>query len=109
MIKQTVKIPMDDLEEQKKILATRYLKLIDLQEQAFIRLQTDKPVVQVLDSPYIDITKHPSTSGASIVFGLLGFLLSIGYLLRNPVIRFVRAELAKNKAAREEEDTADEL
>lgn len=106
MIKQTVKIPMDDLEEQKKILATRYLKLIDLQEQAFIRLQTDKPVVQVLDSPYIDVTKHPSTSGAAAAFGLIGFLLTIGYLLRNVVIRFVRSELAKNKNSEEEAEEA---
>lgn len=106
MIKQTVKIPMDDLEEQKKILATRYLKLIDLQEQAFIRLQTDKPVVQVLDSPYIDVTKHPSTSGAAVAFGLIGFLLSIGYLLRNVVIKFIRTELAKNKQS--EDDSSEE-
>lgn len=102
MIKQTVKIPMEDLDEKKKIISTRYLRLIELQEQAFIRLQADKPVIQILDTPYISTSTHPSTSGASIVLGIIGLLLSVLFTLRNVIIRFVRAELAKNKKSSEE-------
>lgn len=106
MAKATVKIPMEDLEEQRKILQARYTKLVELQEQAFIRLQTDKPVIQLLDAPFIDSSTHASTQGAAIIGAIIGLLLSIIYSIRRIIVRFVRAELAKNKETAEDEETS---
>jgi hypothetical protein len=102
MAKATVKIPMEDLEEQRKILQARYTKLVELQEQAFIRLQADKPVIQLLDAPFIDSSTHASTQGAAIIGAFIGMLLSIMYSLRRIIIRFIRAEIAKNKQEEKE-------
>ena len=102
MAKATVKIPMEDLEEQLKILQARYTKLVELQEQAFIRLQTDKPVIQLLDAPFIDSSTHASTQGAAFIGAIIGLVLSILYSLRRIIIRFVRAEIAKNNEEEKE-------
>ncbi len=102
MAKATVKIPMEDLEEQRKILQARYTKLVELQEQAFIRLQTDKPVIQLLDAPFIDSSTHASTQGAAIIGAVIGLILSIIYSLRRIIVRFVRTEIAKNKEEEKE-------
>jgi uncharacterized protein involved in exopolysaccharide biosynthesis len=96
LIKATVKIPQEDLEEKKKIISSRYLKLVELQEQAFIRLQTDKPVIQLLDQPYIESYTNPSKEGSAIVYGIIGMLFSFLFVVRKSIINLVSSELSKS-------------
>jgi uncharacterized protein involved in exopolysaccharide biosynthesis len=108
LIKATVKIPMDDLDERKKIISQRYLKLVDAQEQALVRYQTDKPVVQLLDLPYIESTKSPTPQTTAFLCGILSLFLTLLFVLRNIIISsisaFVKNTFSRLKNPSKEED-----
>jgi Fe2+ transport system protein B len=95
LIKATVKVPQEDMDEKKKILSSRYLKLVEMQEQALIRTQTEKPVIQILDQPYIDSIEKPSKSGAAIVYGMLGLLFGFVFSIRKVLGKLISTELSK--------------
>ena len=111
MIKATVRIPMEDLDERKKIISQRYLKLVDAQEQALVRYQTDKPVVQLLDLPFIESTKSPTPQTTAMICGFLSLFLTMIFVLRSLIIRLITDLIKKNlnkssDAASEEESVA---
>ncbi len=96
LIKATVKIPQEDMDEKKRILSQRYAKLVELQEQAFIRMQTDKPVVQILDQPYIESLINPSKAGAAMIYGILGLLGGLLFVIRGALGRLIKSEISKS-------------
>jgi hypothetical protein len=103
IIKQTVGIPKLDLDERKKIISQRYFKLVEMQEQAFIRFQTDKPIVEILDYPYIDGVTQPSQMASAIMYALFTIIISIAFVVRKLVYGLIKDEIAKattkNKAS----------
>ena len=103
IIKKTVGIPKEDLEERKKVIAQRYFKIIELQEQAFIRFQTDKPIVEVLDKPFIDSVTAPSKFASGVLYAIFAFIFSTFFFLRNFLIEIVKDEMAKAAAKKKQE------
>jgi hypothetical protein len=91
------------LEERKKVIAQRYFKIIELQEQAFIRFQTDKPIVEVLDKPFIDSVTAPSKFASGVLYAIFAFIFSTFFFLRNFLIEIVKDEMAKAAAKKKQE------
>jgi hypothetical protein len=108
IIKKTVGIPKEDLEEQKKVISQRYFKIIELQEQAFIRFQTDKPIVEILDEPYIDSVVIPSKLASGILYALLALILSSLFFLRNFLIAIIQDEISKAASKKKKESLNDQ-
>jgi hypothetical protein len=95
IIKQTVGIPKLDLDERKKIIAQRYFKLVEMQEQAFIRYQTDKPIVEILDYPYIEGVAKPSQMVSALMYAAFTILISMIFVVRNLIFGLLKDEIAK--------------
>ncbi|MFM2049444.1 MAG: hypothetical protein RI955_1992 [Bacteroidota bacterium] len=103
IIKKTVGIPKEDLEERKRIISARYLKLVDLQEQAFVRYQTDKPIVEILDHPYIDGVTTPSKMSSAILYAIFASIMTILFIVRNLLVSVISSEIAKATSKKKEE------
>jgi hypothetical protein len=95
IIKSTVNIPREELAERRDIIKTRYFKMIEAQEQAFIRFETDKPVVQILDAPFISAVTSPSKSTGAIMYAVFGICLGLILALRKLIYGFVSVEFKK--------------
>lgn len=98
IIKKTVGIPKDDLEERRKVISQRYFKIIELQEQAYIRFQTDKPIVEILDKPFIDSVVIPSKFATGALYAFLAFFLSSLFFLRHFLVEIIKEEIEKASA-----------
>lgn len=103
IIKKTVGIPKEDLGERKSVISQRYFKIIELQEQAFIRVQTDKPIVEVLDEPFIDSVTAPSKLASGIMYAIFVSIFLTMFFLRNFVIDIIKDEIAKATAKKQTE------
>jgi hypothetical protein len=110
ILKSTVKIPQEDLEESKKIIASRYIKLVELQEQAFIRFQTDQPIIQLLDKPYIEYVDRPSKLSGALFYVLISFIFSTLFFIRKPIIEVLNSEISKAiKGGKSEKNTDNKI
>ena len=98
MIKQTVRLPVEDLEEEKQIISTRYKKLVEMQEQAFVRYETDKPIIDLLDEPYIDSVTKPDVVGVSIFYGIISAFFLCIFFTRKILFGLIQAELKRAMA-----------
>jgi hypothetical protein len=108
IIKQTVGIPKLDLDERKKIIAQRYFKLVDMQEQAFIRYQTDKPIVEILDYPYIEGVAKPSQMVSALMYAVFTILISMIFVVRNLIFGLIKDEITKATSKNKNQSTASE-
>ncbi|MFM2224232.1 MAG: hypothetical protein RJA07_434 [Bacteroidota bacterium] len=103
IIKKTVGIPKEDLEERKRIISARYLKLVDLQEQAFVRYQTDKPIIEILDLPYIDGVTTPSKMASAILYAIFAAMVTIIFIVRNLLGSVISSEISKATSKKKNE------
>ena len=110
MIKSVVKVPLEDLEENKKIIAARYNRLVDMQEQAIVRYQSDKPIIKVLDYPYIESVIQASVFTPALMMFVLSFLAFTIFACRKVFAAIIKAEIEamRNKQNEEENEESEQ-
>jgi Chain length determinant protein len=94
LIKSVVKVPQLDLEEDKKILSARYQKLAEYQEQALVRYETDKPILKIVDNPYIDQVKQNAIVFPSIITFLILIIVFSIFITRKYFAEIIIAEIS---------------
>ncbi len=97
MIKSVVKVPQEDLEENKKIIAARYSRLLEMQDQALVRYQSDKPIIKILDLPYLDGETSPPVFITAFIVFVATLFASLIFVCRKIIINIIRDEIEGGK------------